>query len=204
MVALSSEDPRHDTVFLSNYAALRIVDNVKRLPGIGDAFVFGQQNYAMRLILDPVRMAQLDLTPGDIAEVVREQNRDFPAGMVGREPALPGTELTIPIITRGRMSEVREFEDMIVRAYPDGSMIRLRDVAQVKLGAQSYGLEARWNGRPNTFLLTFLSPDANALDAVAGVKDEMERLATSFPPGVSYDIPYNTTTFIEVSIKEVK
>ena len=203
VIALSSTDPRHDTVFLSNYALLRILDNVKRLPGVGDAIIFGGQNYSMRLILDPVRMAQLDLTPTEIAAVVREQNRDFPAGRVGREPTPHGTELTIPVITRGRMSEVKEFEDMIIRAYPDGSMVRMRDVARVELGAQSYDLEGRWNGKPNTFLLTFLAPGANALDTVQRVRQEMDKLANGFPTGVSYDIPYDTTTFIDVSIKEV-
>lgn len=203
VIALSSTDPTHDTIFLSNYALLRVLDNVKRLPGVGDAIIFGGQNYSMRIILDPVRMAQLDITPTEIAAVVRGQNRDFPAGRIGREPTPQGTELTIPIITQGRMSEVKEFEDMIVRAYPDGSMVRMRDVAQVKLGAQSYDLQGRWNGRPNTFLLTFLSPGANALDTVRRVRAEMESLKKFFPPAVSYDIPYDTTIFIEVSIREV-
>ncbi|SEK42968.1 multidrug efflux RND transporter permease subunit [Nitrosovibrio tenuis] len=203
VIALSSTDPRYDTVFLSNYALLRILDSVKRLPGVGDAVIFGGQNYSMRLILDPVRMAQLGLTPTEIANVVREQNRDFPAGRIGREPTPRGTELTIPVITHGRMSEVKEFEDMIVRAYPDGSMVRMRDIAHVELGAQSYDLEGRWNGKPNTFLLTFLAPGANALDTVHRVRQEMDKLGKTFPPGVSYDIPYDTTIFIDVSIKEV-
>lgn len=203
VVALSSTDPKHDNVFLSNYALLRILDNVKRLPGVGDAIIFGGQNYSMRLILDPVRMAQLNLTPTEIAAVVREQNRDFPAGRIGREPTPHGTELTIPVITHGRMSEVKEFEDMIIRAYPDGSMVRMRDVARVELGAQSYDLQGRWNGKPNTFLLTFLAPGANALDTVHRVRSEMDRLSKTFPAGVSYDIPYDTTRFIDVSIREV-
>ncbi|SCX44664.1 multidrug efflux RND transporter permease subunit [Nitrosospira sp. Nsp1] len=203
VIMLSSTDPRHETVFLSNYALLRVLDNVKRIPGVGDAIIFGAQNYSMRLILNPVRMAQLDITPTEVAAVVREQNRDFPAGRIGREPTPKGTELTIPVITRGRMSEVKEFEDMIVRAYPDGSMVRMRDIARVELGAQSYDLEGRWNGQPNAFLLTFLSPGANALETVKHVRHEMEKLARSFPAGVSYDIPYDTTTFIDVSIKEV-
>ena len=134
---------------------------------------------------------------------MREQNRDFPAGRIGREPTPHGTELTIPVITRGRMSEVKEFEDMIVRAYPDGSMVRMRDVARVELGAQSYDLQGRWNGKPNTFLLTFLAPGANALDTVRRVREETDKLAKSFPAGVSYDIPYDTTTFIHVSFREV-
>lgn len=203
VIMLTSTDPRHETVFLSNYALLRVLDNVKRIPGVGDAIIFGAQNYSMRLILNPVRMAQLDITPTEVAAVVREQNRDFPAGRIGREPTPKGTELTIPVITRGRMSEVKEFEDMIVRAYPDGSMVRMRDIARVELGAQSYDLEGRWNGQPNAFLLTFLSPGANALETVKHVRQEVEKLSKSFPAGVSYDIPYDTTTFIDVSIKEV-
>ncbi len=203
VVALSSSDPRQDTVFLSNFAILRILDNIKRLPGVGDAVVFGGQNYAMRLILDPIRMAQLDVTPTDIANVVREQNRDFPAGRIGREPAPAGTELTIPVITQGRLSEAGEFEKMIVRAFPDGSMVRLGEVAKVELGAQSYDLEGRWNGQPNVFLLTFLSPGANALETVKRIREEMKSLSNIFPAGVSYDIPYDTTRFIEVSIQQV-
>jgi HAE1 family hydrophobic/amphiphilic exporter-1/multidrug efflux pump len=203
VVALSSSDPRQDTVFLSNFAILRIVDNIKRLPGVGDAVIFGGQNYSMRLILDPIRMAQLNVTPTDIANVVREQNRDFPAGRIGREPAPKGTELTIPVITQGRMSDTKEFENMIVRAFPDGSMVRLGEVATVELGAQSYDLEGRWNGQPNVFLLTFLSPGANALETVKRVREEMKSLVKIFPAGVSYDIPYDTTRFIEVSIQQV-
>jgi len=203
VVALSSSDPRQDTVFLSNFAILRIVDNIKRLPGVGDAVIFGGQNYSMRLILDPIRMAQLDVTPTDIANVVREQNRDFPAGRIGREPAPQGTELTIPVITQGRMSEAQEFENMIVRAFPDGSMVRLGEVATVELGAQSYDLEGRWNGKPNVFLLTFLAPGANALETVKRIREEMKSLVNIFPAGVSYDIPYDTTRFIEVSIQQV-
>ncbi len=203
VIALSSSDPTHDTVFLSNYAILRVLDNIKRLRGVGDAQVFGGGTYSMRLILDPVRMAQLNLTPTDIANIVREQNRDFPAGIIGREPAPKGTELTIPIITQGRLTEVSEFENLIVRAVPDGSMVRLKDVARVELGAQSYTLEGRWNGKPNVFLLTWLSPGANALETVQRIRNEMVEVAKSFPPGVSYDVPYDTTKFIEVSIKEV-
>jgi HAE1 family hydrophobic/amphiphilic exporter-1/multidrug efflux pump len=203
VMVLKSNDPNQDAFFLSNFAILRILDNIKRLPGVGDALVYGQQNYSMRLILDPVRMAQLNLTPTDIANVVREQNRDFPAGTIGREPMPIPTELTLPLITEGRMSDVREFEELIVRALPNGSMVRLKDVARVELGAQSYVLEGRFNHKPTALLLTFLSPGANALDTVRRIRTEMENLQQIFPPGVSYDIPYDTTRFVEVSIHEV-
>jgi HAE1 family hydrophobic/amphiphilic exporter-1/multidrug efflux pump len=203
VVAMSSTDPTHDSVFISNYALLRVLDNLKRIRGVGQAVVFGQQNYSMRLILNPVRMAQLGLTPSDIATIVREQNRDFPAGQVGREPAPMGTELTIPIMAQGRLTDVSDFENLIVRAMPDGSAIRLKDVARVELGAQSYVMQGRWNGKPNVFLITFLAPGANALDTAKRIRAEMSELAKAFPPGLMYDIPYDTTKFIEVSIKEV-
>ena len=203
VIALKSSDPNHDAVFLSNYAILRLVDNVRRVKGVGDAMVFGQQNYSMRIILNPLLMARLGLTPTDIAAVIREQNRDYPAGLVGREPAMKGTELTIPVITKGRLTEVKDFEELIVRALPDGSLVRLKDVARIELGAQSYALEGRWNSSPTTFIVTFLAPGANALDTVRGTRAIMDKLAKDFPPGVSYDIPYDTTRFIEVSIKEV-
>jgi multidrug efflux pump len=203
VLVLQSTDPRQDALYLANYAILRVVDNIKRLPGVGDAFIYGAQNYSMRLILDPVRMAQLSLTPTDIANVVREQNRDFPAGMVGREPAPKGTELTIPLITQGRFSDVKDFEEMIVRALPDGSMIRLKDVAKIELGAQSYDLEGRYNGTPNALMPIFLSPGYNALNTMKQIRKEMDDLARTFPPGVSYAIPYDTTRFIQVSIDEV-
>ena len=104
VIALKSTDPNHDAVFLSNYAILRLVDNVRRVKGVGDAMVFGQQNYSMRIILNPLMMARLSLTPTDIATIIREQNRDYPAGLIGREPAMKGTELTIPVITKGRLT----------------------------------------------------------------------------------------------------
>ncbi|HSN05591.1 MAG TPA: multidrug efflux RND transporter permease subunit [Nitrospira sp.] len=203
VVVLKSTDPRHDAVFLSNYATLRVVDDLKRVKGVGDALVFGQQNYSMRIILNPLQMAKLGLMPSDVAAIIREQNRDYPAGTIGREPAPKGTELTIPIITKGRLTDVKDFEELIVRALPDGSTVRLKDVARIELGAQSYSLEGRWNSTPTTFILTFLSPGANALDTVRRTRAQLDELAKNFPPGVSYDIPYDTTRFIEVSIQEV-
>ena len=119
VLILQSTDPKYDAFFLANYATVRLVDDIKRIPGVGDAYIFGQQNYSMRVVLDSVRMAQLNLTPSDIVNVVREQNRDFPAGLIGREPTPQQNELTIPIITRGRLTEVKDFEEMIVRALPE-------------------------------------------------------------------------------------
>ena len=203
VLILQSADPKYDAFFLANYATVRLVDDIKRIPGVGDAYIFGQQNYSMRVVLDSVRMAQLNLTPSDIVTVVREQNRDFPAGLIGREPTPQQNELTIPIITRGRLTEVKDFEEMIVRAMPNGSMIRLKDVARIELGAQSYDLEGRYKGKPTALLVTFLAPGFNALDTIRQVRQRMDDLSKTFPPGVSYDVPYDTTRFIEVSIEEV-
>ncbi len=203
VIVLDSDNPNHDAFFLSNYAILRVLDNIKRLPGVGDASVYGQQSYSMRIILDPVRMAQLQITPTDIATVVQEQNRNFPAGTLGREPALPATELTIPVITQGRLTEVKDFEELIVRALPDGSIVRLSDVARIELGAQSYNLEGQFNGESTALLITFLSPGANALETIGRIRTELKALTPAFPQGMTYDIPYDTTRFIEVSIKEV-
>jgi multidrug efflux pump len=203
VLVLQSADPKYDAFFLANYATVRLIDDIRRLPGVGDAYIFGQQNYSMRVVLDSVRMAQLSLTPSDIVNVVREQNRDFPAGLVGREPTPQENELTIPIITLGRLTEVKDFEEMIVRALPNGSMIRLKDVARIELGAQSYDLEGRYRGKPTALLLTFLAPGFNALDVVRDVRKRMDELSKSFPPGVTYDVPYDTTKFIQVSIEEV-
>ncbi|HTL62049.1 MAG TPA: multidrug efflux RND transporter permease subunit [Nitrospira sp.] len=203
VLILQSTDPKYDAFFLANYATVRLVDDIRRIPGVGDAYIFGQQNYSMRVVLDSVRMAQLNLTPSDIVNVVREQNRDFPAGLIGREPTPLANELTIPIITRGRLTEVKDFEEMIVRALPNGSMIRLKDVARIELGAQSYDLEGRYRGKPTALLVTFLAPGFNALDTIKQIRQRMDELAKTFPAGVSYDVPYDTTRFIEVSIEEV-
>ena len=203
VLALQSADPRHDSVFLANYANRFVVDQIKGLPGVGEAAVFGQQDYSMRLILNPSKMAQLGLTPSDISNVIQEQNRDFPAGTVGREPAPPGTQLTVPVITQGRFRDAKDFEEAIVRAKPDGSMVRLKDVARVAIGAQAYGLEGRLDGKPSTLIVVYLAPGANALDTIKRIRSEMDGLSKVFPQGLAYSIPYNTTRFIEVSIREV-
>jgi hydrophobe/amphiphile efflux-1 (HAE1) family protein len=203
VIFLQSDDPRYDRVFLSNYALINVVDRLKLLPGVGDIQIFGQQNYSMRIVLNPERMTRFSLTPTDISDIIREQNRDFPAGIIGRAPAQKGTVLTLPILTLGRLTEVKDFEELIVRALPDGSIVQLRDVARIELGSQAYGLEGRIDGQPSTTLLTYLAPGANALKTVGRINREMEQIAKTFPPGIRYIIPYDTTKFIEVSIKEV-
>ncbi len=203
VIALTSEDPRYDEIYLANYAIQQIVNPIKRVDGVGNAAVFGSFNYAMRLILDPLKMAKLKLTVGDIASVIREQNADYPGGRIGAAPAPEGTQTTMNVITQGRFKDVSEFENVIVRANPDGSNVRLKDVATIVMGAQSYDMTGRMNGKSIALIPVYLEPGANALQTIKRMQDQMNQLQTAFPPGVSYEIPYNTSIFVELSIHEV-
>ncbi len=203
VAALQSEDPRYDDVFLSNYATINLLDAVKRVPGVGDARVFGSKDYSMRIWVNPDRLAMRGLAVSDVANAIREQNAVFPAGTIGQRPTNHEVELTVPVLTRGRLSEVEEYENIILRANRDGSMIRLKDVARVELGSLSYDQFARVNGKPTTSLLFYLQTGANALGTMENVKKTLDRASLSFPAGVSYRIPYDTTPFIRDSIKEV-
>ena len=203
VITLRSEDPKYDALFLGNYATINFLDTIKRVPGVGDASVFGASDYTMRVLLDPVRMARLGVTPSDLARVLREQNNSFPAGMIGREPAPARTEYSIPVVTRSRLSEVSQFEQLIVRSMPDGATVRLRDVARIELGGQSYSMEGRLNGKPTAIIPIYLSPGANALDTVDVLKASMDEVSSAFPAGIQWDMSYDTTPFIRVSVQEV-
>ncbi len=201
--ALFSNDPRYDASYLTNYAKLYIEDEIKRIPGVGNARVFGQLEFSMLLSLDPDRLAQLGLTVGDVANSVREQNTTNPAGRLGREPSPSGTQVTLPVTTQGRLTEPAEFGNIILRARPDGSLVRVKDVGTVTLGARNYDQVARVDGKPTTFLLVYLRTGANALDVRAAFEKRMNELSRSFPAGVSWVMPYDTTPFITESIHEV-
>ena len=201
--ALYSADPRYDAAYLTNYAKLNIEDEIKRIPGVGNARVFGQLEFSMLLSLDPDRMAKLGLTVGDVATAVREQNTTNPAGRLGREPSPEGTQFTVPVTTQGRLKEPSEFADIILRARPDGSMVRVKDIGTVTLGARNYDQVARVDGKPTTFLLVYLRTGANALDVRKAFEKRMNELKRSFPTGVSWVMPYDTTPFITESIREV-
>lgn len=203
VVALNSDDPQYDDLYLSNYATIYMLDTLKRTPGIGDLAVFGAKDYSMRIWLNPDKLAAKGLTVTDVAAAVREQNGLYAAGRIGAAPSPEGIEFTIPVITRGRFDEPEQFDDIIIRAEPDGSMVRVRDVGRVELGSLSYDAFGRLNGKPTTFILAFLQPGANALSTMQGLERALEGLSTSFPEGVSYDIPFDTTKFIDVSIHEV-
>ncbi len=203
MAALTSDDPRYDAEYLSNYAKINIEDEIKRITGVGDAYVYGQLEFSMLLQLDPDRMAQLGLTVAEVTAAVREQNATNPGGRVGREPSPPGTDLTLPVTTKGRLKTVEEFGNIILRAESDGRILRLSDVADVKLGARNYDLAGRLNSEPTTLLLVYSRAGANALDLREKIGDRLEELSRNFPPGVKYTIAYDTTPFIDASIEEV-
>ena len=203
VLALSSDDPRYDTEYLNNYAKIYIDDELKRLPGVGDASTFGQLDFSMILSLDPDRMAQLGLTVSDVAAAVREQNATNPAGRIGREPAPRGTQLTIPVITSGRLKDASDFERIIVRGRPDGSLVHLADIGEARLGSRNYDLGGRFDGAPTALTPVFLRPGANALEVKREVVARMTELAKSFPQGVRWSIAFDTTPYVTESIKEV-
>jgi hydrophobe/amphiphile efflux-1 (HAE1) family protein len=203
VVALSSKDPQYDAAYLNNYARIYIIDELKRIPGVGDAAGIGSLQFSMLLSLDPDRMAQLGLTVADVQAAVQEQNTTNPAGRIGREPAPLGNQLTLPVTTIGRLTDPKEFADIIVRANSDGSLVRVKDIGRVTLGSQSYDLVGRVNGVPTAAIRMALRPGANALNVKQAVVARMNELARSFPAGVSWFIPFDTTPFITASIHEV-
>ena len=203
VISLYSPDKSYDTLYISNYALLNVVDELKRVPGVGDVVNFAGQDYSMRVWLKPDRLAQLKLTPSDVASAIREQNAQFAAGKIGAEPLKGKLDFTYTVTTKGRLSEPEEFENIILRSNGDGSSVRLKDVARVELGALSYDFNGVHNGRPTIPVGIFLAPGANQLATAQAVETEMKRLSQSFPKGLSYGIPYDTTKFVEVSINEV-
>ncbi len=200
---MRSDDPGHDDLFLSNYASQNVVDALKRVRGVGDVFAFGSQDYAMRVWIDPERLAQKGLTVSEVRSRIVEQNGLYAAGRIGQAPAADGIELTLPVVTRGRLQTPEEFSQVVLRAAEDGSRVTLGDVGRVELGAQSYDLFGRLDGVPSALLLVYLQSGANALETGRGVKAVLAELALNYPPGVTCELPYDTTDFISVSAEEV-
>jgi multidrug efflux pump len=200
---LLSPDGSHDSVFLSNFALINVLDSLKRVPGVGDVNIFGERRYAMRIWLDPERLAKLRVTASDVIAAVREQNVQIAAGRAGSPPAPSGVQLELPLRTKGRLSTVEEFEQVVIRAQPGGSLLHLGDVARVELGAQSYAGFTRLTGQPSTTLGVFQLPEANALEVSRAVRAELERLSHNFPSGVAQMVRYDPTQFVAESISEV-
>lgn len=202
-INLFSERPELDALFLSNYATTSLVENVARIRGVAEAMVLGTSEYAMRIWLDPERMNLLGITVADVNAAVREQNQIVAAGALGQEPAPPDQLFTFNIRSEGRLSEAGEFGQTVIRTGTDGRVVRLQDIARVELGARSYAATSRLNGRDTAFLVIYQLPDANALDVAERVRSEMERLAVTFPDGLEYAILFDSTRFIDESIREV-
>jgi len=201
--AYYSPDGRFDDLYTSNYVTLNVLDNLKRVPGTTNVQIFGAKEYAMRIWARPDRMTQLQLTPGDLIRAINEQNTQFAAGKIGQAPTGGPQELVYTITTQGRLADVSEFEQIIVRANPDGSSILVHDVARVELAAKDYEFIGRVNGRQATLLGIFLQPGANALEVAEECNKVMAQLAERFPEGLTYANVYDTTRFVEVSIREV-
>ncbi|MGB3429788.1 MAG: multidrug efflux RND transporter permease subunit [Burkholderiaceae bacterium] len=204
VLAFYSPDGRYDDLYTSNYVTLNVLDELKRLPGTTNVQIFGAKDYAMRIWLRPDRLAQLNLTTADVLRAVNEQNAQFAAGKVGQAPyGGNNQELVYTVTTRGRLADPKEFEEIIIRSSPGASAVRLKDVARVELGSKDYDFIGRYNGKNATLVGIFLQPGANALEVAQTVKTRVDELARGFPQGLSYAVPYDTTRFVEVSIREV-
>jgi HAE1 family hydrophobic/amphiphilic exporter-1/multidrug efflux pump len=203
VVSLISPKSKYDTLYLSNYASLSVVDDLKRLPGISDVTVFGARDYSMRVWLRTDKMAMLSVTPTDVANALRAQNAQFAAGKIGAEPAPPGQSLVYTVTASGRLLDPEQFGDIVVRGDGPGGTLRLKDIARIELGAQNYDTFNTLNGQPTIGMATYLQPGANALEVAAAVKKRMGELKQAFPEDVDYAIPFDTTRFVDASIKEV-
>jgi len=204
VATLSADDESgYDDLYLSNYATINLLDRLRRIDGVGNVQVFGSKDYSMRVWLDPDRLAVKNLTVSDAVAAVREQNANFPAGTIGQRPSGSEVELTIPVMTRGRLSEVSDYENIILRANEDGTIIRLKDVARIELGSRSYELFGRANGKSSTLILLYLQTGANALDTMKLIRAEFDDAQRNFPQGIKYNIPFDTTEFISASMEEV-
>ncbi|MBV9763313.1 MAG: multidrug efflux RND transporter permease subunit [Acidobacteriaceae bacterium] len=202
-VALTAPDNRYNTLFLNNYAAINLVDKIGSLPGVGNSVLAGQQNYSMRVWINPDKMAKLGLTATDINNAIQAQNRQNPAGSLGQPPVPNGIDYQYPVNASGRLTTPQEFGDIIIRAESDGSLLRIRDVGQVQLGAQDYSNFTYWNGREAAFIIVYLAPGANAVETQRQVVSFMQQAKQSFPAGLEYKIPYDSTRFVTTSISEV-
>ena len=203
VVSLSSPGGSRDALFLSNYADIQLRNRLVRLRGVGAAHIFGASEYAMRIWLDPNRMASLGITTRDVRAAIRDQNSQAPAGQIGAPPTAPDQQFQYTVVTEGRLAQIPDFETIVVRANPDGSAVLLQDLARVELGAQSYGSAGRLNGMPSATVMIYQLPGANALRTAEAVRSELQRLSAGFPEDVRHHIVFDATRFVEASVREV-
>jgi len=203
VVMLTSKDKPFDPLYLSNYATLNVLDEIKRVKGVGDANIFGARDYSMRIWLKPDRMAQLHVTTSDIAAAIQGQNAQYAAGKIGQEPSLSDQQLVYTVNAKGRLLDPNEFGNIIIRAGGPNGILYLKDIARVELGSQTYDINTTLNGKPGVGIPIFLQTGANALDTAKGIKEKMAELKGRFPKGMDFEIPYDTSNFVKASMKEV-
>ena len=203
VVSLTSPDGRYDSLFLNNYAAINLLDKIGSIPGVGDSRLAAQQTYGMRVWINPDKMAKLRLTATDINNAIQEQNRQNPAGSIGQPPVNNGADFQYPVNATGRLLEPQQFADIVLRAEPDGSLLRMRDIGRVELGAEDYTTYSAENGEPAAVMVVNLAPGANAVDAENRVKAFLEDAKKSFPAGIEYKIAFDATQFVRASIEDV-
>ncbi|PPC96264.1 efflux RND transporter permease subunit [Methylotenera mobilis] len=203
VVMLTDKQKKYDTLFLSNYATLNVLDEIKRIKGVGDATIFGAQDYSMRIWLRPDRMAQLGVTTTDIANAIRTQNAQYAAGKIGQDPSPSNQQLVYTVTAKGRLIDPAEFGNIIIRADGQRGVLHLKDVARIELGSQSYNVRTTLDGTPGVGIPIFLQSGANALDTAEAVKAQMKELKERFPEGIDWEVPYDTSDFVKASILEV-
>lgn len=201
-LSLLSDDPRFDEIYLSNFATINVLDVLRRIPGVGRVSNVGSRYYGMQIWVYPDRLANMGLTVKDLQNALKDQNSESAAGELGKQPVLD-VDITLPVTARGRLSTVKEFEDIVVRANPDGSIVRIRDVARVSLEASSYSTESGLNGKNAAILAIYMLPGANALEVATNVKNAMKDISQNFPEGLEYKFPFDATEYISQSIHEV-
>ncbi|MCP6758150.1 MAG: efflux RND transporter permease subunit [Fischerella sp. CENA71] len=202
-IGLYGDKQQYDNVFLSNYADLYLIDALKRIEGVGEARIFGERRYAMRLWLDPNRLASRNLTAQDVIDALNEQNLQVGAGQIGQQPTPSDQMYQIDLRAVGRLTEVPEFEDMVIKAGSDGTLIKLKDVGRAELGAENYNTFLRFRGQDGVGIGIFTTPGSNALNVAKAVKAEMAQLRQKFPPGMQYQVAFDTTLFVTASLSEV-
>src|SRR5215469_6645753 len=200
---LYSENGKQDPLFITNYAIINVLDVLSRTPGVGQASLFGALNYSMRIWFDTQRLNNLQLTPADVIAAIQAQNVEALVGRIGARPIGKDQQFQLNVQTQGRLTTPEQFGNIVLRANPDGSLVRVGDVARVDLGAQNQDIEGRLNGEPAVAIGVYLSPGANAVAAAAAVKANLDRLSKRFPPGLKYLVNYDTTTFVQATIHDV-
>ncbi|MDP9809700.1 hydrophobe/amphiphile efflux-1 (HAE1) family protein [Rhizobium tibeticum] len=203
LIALTSTSGDHDQLFLSNYATINIIDGLKRIPGVGDVSLLTPSDYSMRIWVSPDRLTNFSMTPSDIVDALKRQNIQAAVGRIGAQPALPDQQFQLTIQTKGRLTTTEEFGNVVLRAEPDGSFVRIRDVGRVELTSKSAEQLGRQDGTPAAVLGIYQSPGGNAIATAEAINQLLEKLKPSFPEGVQYKVTYDTTKFVEEGIHEV-